>query len=227
MVDVMLIQLHVHWWCWMIEGSSRLGLKVSSEDQGSLVFSVNHSSLHIFYSETQISNWLSLCSPIVFLIVRSELEQLVPPLARHLAGILNSQQNLSPSQKHCHLLAGMKKCVALLMICWADGSSTFLVHKPFSKRLRWLWNHVVRRFPSYIHVFWIRWKLLIRTIIHTSGFGCTYNLEQIQLRSVIAGANTCGRLKNIESVQLWKQKWKHRSQTHSGFLASCQHTSCV
>ncbi len=92
-------------------------VKVSCEEQGSLVFSINHSSLHIFYSETQISNWLSLCSPIVFLIVRSELEQPVPPLARHLAGILNSQQNLSPSQKHCHLLAGMKKCVALPMIC--------------------------------------------------------------------------------------------------------------
>lgn len=177
-------------------------MTVSCEEQGSLVFSVNHSSLHIFYSETQISNWLSLCSPIVFLIVRSEPEQPVPPLPRHLAGILNSQQHLSPSQEHCHLLARVKKCVALLMICWADGSSTFLVHKPFSKRLRWLWNHVLRSFPSYVHVFWIRWKLLVRTSIRTSGFWCTCNLEQVQLRSVIIGANTYDRLKNTKSKSL-------------------------
>lgn len=134
--------------------------------------------------------------------------------------------------KNCHLLAGMKNCVAFLMICWAEGSSALLVHKPFCKWLRSSTFIVMkpcspRSFPSYVHMFWIRGKLLIRTIIHTSWFRCTYNLEQNQYRSVIQHMRQVKKNMYIKPVQLWKQKGKHRPPTHSRLLASFQHISCV
>lgn len=122
-----------------------------------------------FYSAARTSDWPGL-RVIVFLMVRSEHP--VPPLPRHLAGIPSSQRNLSPSQKAVIYQLEWKTVWLRPMICWAEGSSMFLVHEPFSKRFEK--PKYVHRFetvyrcasPAYIHVFWIRGKLIIRTIMH-------------------------------------------------------------
>lgn len=142
------------------------------------VFSITHSSPPILF-KTQISYWHRLCVIIIFFLsVWSELEQAVPPLLRHLAGILDSQQD--PSVRHKKLssiscsekLCGFADDLLSRVIQYISSSqtilsNTFIVVKPCSAQLSKLYSRVTN-------------KILIRKVLHSSWSGFTYDLSKNQ-----------------------------------------------
>lgn len=157
-----------------------------------------------------------------FLSVWSELEQAVPPLLRHLAGILDSQQDpsvrhkklssISCSEKLCGFADDLlRRGIQYISSSQTILSNTFIVVKPCSAQLSKLYSRVAN-------------KILIRKVLGYSWSGFTYDLSKDQ---PLKGANVRGRFKKINQSRRHVQKWKHRPPSHSRFLVSFQPTHYV
>lgn len=105
------------------------------------------------------------------------------PSSSHLAAILNSQLNLSMSKKAVISQLELKPCAGFAADLLSSRiqdicSSQTVLQSGWDPVYSSLWNHVLRSSPSYTHVFGIRGKLLIRTIIHTWWCWCIYTSDQ-------------------------------------------------
>lgn len=95
-----------------------------------------------------------------FLSVWPELEQAVPPLLRHLAGILDSQQDpsvrhkklssISCSEKLCGFADDLlSRVIQYISSSQTTLSNTFIVVKPCSAQLSKLYSRVTNKKKSY------------------------------------------------------------------------------
>lgn len=122
------------------------------------------------------------------------IEHCVPPLPRHLAGILTSQHDLSPSQKKKPVIHQLEW--KTVWLCWwfVEQTDPVLVHTTVETQYVHSYETV------FCNAFQAAFTCYESGASYSYEHWRTYHLEQIQSIPVIIGAYTYGRLKKPPSI---------------------------